>query len=76
MKRGSDPKALGTSVWRQHDVIEEERRQLGPARKPGLFVHDAGVLPHRTLAPAGECGDLLVSVTLEQHERDLALGRR
>src|SRR5262249_7455887 len=57
----------------EHEVVEEVGRELRPAGDPGLLVDSASMLPHGALAPPRQRGDLLVAVTLEEHERDLAL---
>lgn len=58
----------------QEQVREKICRQFGPTAEPGLLVDGRGMLACGALSAAGRLGDVLVTVALEQQQRDLALG--
>lgn len=59
---------------RQHEVVQEERGELGPPLQPGLPVDLHGVLPHRPFRPFELRGRLLVPRSLEDQQCHVALG--
>src|SRR5690606_9379672 len=59
---------------RQRNAFEEVGGKLGAAGKTGLLIDRSGVLTDRCVTAIGVSGDRLVAVSLEQQERDLALG--
>ena len=59
----------------EHQVIQEECRQLGTATEPGLLVNGHGVLPNGPLAAPRVVRDLLVAPSLQQLQRNLLFRR-
>src|SRR5258706_1213322 len=66
--------ALLHALDRREQVLEEERRERGAAVDPGLRVERARLHAHGAVAGRAQRRDLLQRESLQQEERDLALG--